>query len=123
MNFFVFGLVIFSVFLSVSAQILLKYGMSSLSIPQAFQVSVFNGVYTTLTNVSVFAGLFTYVASAGVWMYVLSKLDVSKAYPFVGLGFVLTMFFGYFFLNEPITTMKFTGTLLIVAGVVLISAS
>jgi multidrug transporter EmrE-like cation transporter len=69
------------------------------------------------------SGLFAYVASAGVWLYVLSQLEVSKAYPFVGLGFVLTMLFAYLFLNEPITALKLTGTLLIVSGVVLVSLS
>ena len=48
---------------------------------------------------------------------------MSKAYPFVGLGFVLTMLFAYFFLNEPMTAIKITGSLLIVARVVLISTS
>jgi multidrug transporter EmrE-like cation transporter len=123
MNIFVFSLVLLSILLSVSAQILLKHGMSDLAIPQAFQASLFNGLFTMFTHISIMAGLFAYVASAGVWLYVLSKLEVSKAYPFVGLGFVLTMLFAYFFLNEPMTAIKITGTLLIVAGVVLISTS
>ena len=36
MNVFGFSLVLFSILLSVSAQFLLKHGMSDLAIPQAF---------------------------------------------------------------------------------------
>jgi multidrug transporter EmrE-like cation transporter len=115
--------VLFSVLLSVSAQILLKHGMSDLGIGDAFQQGNFRGLFYIFTHVSIMAGLSAYVASAGVWLYVLSKVDVSKAYPFVGLGFILTMIFAYMFLNEPLTLLKITGTVLIVAGVVLISSS
>jgi multidrug transporter EmrE-like cation transporter len=97
--------------------------MSDLGIAGAFQLGKFNGLFYMFTHTSIMAGLFTYVASAGVWLYVLSKLEVSKAYPFVGLGFVFTLIFAYFFLNEPLTLLKVAGTVLIVAGVVLISTS
>ncbi|MGK0324057.1 MAG: multidrug transporter EmrE-like cation transporter [Psychroserpens sp.] len=123
MNILTFGLILCSILLSVSAQILLKHGMSDLGIEKAFQSSTFNGLLFMATHISIIGGLFTYVASAGAWLYVLSKVDVSKAYPFVGLGFVLTMLFAHFFLNEPISLLKVTGTFLIVAGVFLVSAS
>ena len=120
----IFGLIFVSVFLSVAAQILLKHGMSSTAVTSALGNSpAVDAIWAIATNVSVLAGLTAYGASAGVWLLVLSKLDVSKAYPFVGLGFVLTMLFAYVFLNEPITAMKLTGTILVFAGVVLISAS
>ncbi|EGL53322.1 hypothetical protein MAMP_00820 [Methylophaga aminisulfidivorans MP] len=55
------------------------------------------------------------------WLYVLTRVDVSRAYPFVGLGFIGTMLFAHFFLQEPITIQKLAGTLLIVSGVVLLA--
>lgn len=112
-----------SVFLSVAAQILLKNGMSSKSVQSAFGTDAFTVIFTALTNLYVLAGLTAYVASAGVWLVVLSKIDVSKAYPFVGLGFIGTMFFAYWFLNEPITQMKLVGTFFVILGVFLISRS
>ena len=119
----IFSMIMVSVLLSVAAQILLKHGMSNITVAEAFTKSVTHAVLAIATNLSVILGLTAYVASAGVWLIVLSKLDVSKAYPFVGLGFILTMLFAYFFLNEPLTTTKVAGTLLVVAGVALISNS
>ena len=66
-------------------------------------------------------GLAAYISSAAIWLVVLSKIDVSKTYPFVGLGFIGTMLFAYWFLNEPITMTKVIGTVLVVIGIILIT--
>jgi multidrug transporter EmrE-like cation transporter len=121
MNTLTLALVLFSVFLSVMAQILLKMGMSSGSVQSALSGGVVSAVSAILTNVSVMLGLATYFSSAVVWLLVLSKIDVSKAYPFVGLGFVGTMLFAYWFLGEPLTISKVAGTLIIVVGVYIVS--
>lgn len=110
-----------SVFLSVVAQILLKYGMSSGTVQTALSADALTAGIAILTNISVVAGLAAYASSAGIWLLVLSKIDVSKAYPFVGIGFIGTMMFAYWFLNEPLTVTKVVGTLLVLAGVLLIS--
>ncbi|MGR5246666.1 EamA family transporter [Vibrio sp. PNB23_22_6] len=114
-------LILFSVSLSVLAQILLKQGMSNPTVHDSFSLGVFSGVITVLTNIFVLGGLLSYVSSAAIWLGVLAKVDVSKAYPFVGLGFIGTMLFAYWFLNEPLTINKTIGTLLILVGVFLIS--
>ncbi len=114
-------LILLSVTLSVLAQILLKQGMTNSSIALAFNDSLVSGALAILTNIFVLGGLTAYVASAAVWLGVLAKVDVSKAYPFVGLGFIGTMLFAYWFLNEPLTVYKAAGTLFILTGVVLIS--
>jgi len=123
MNTITFYLILASVSLSVFAQILLKHGMSSTQVQQSLGNGVVESIITILTNPSVFSGLVAYVSSAGIWLVVLAKVDVSKAYPFVGLGFIGTMIFAYLFLNEPVTLMKFAGTLFVIAGVYLISMS
>jgi len=113
--------ILISVFLSVVAQILLKHGMSNSSVQAALNSDALTAGITIFTNISVIAGLAAYVSSAGIWLLVLSKIDVSKAYPFVGIGFIGTMMFAYWFLNEPLTLTKVIGTLLVLAGVLLIS--
>jgi multidrug transporter EmrE-like cation transporter len=72
-------------------------------------------------NKFVIVGLLFYGLSMVFWLYVLTKVEVSKAYPFVGIGFIGTMLCAYFFLNEPLTTQKVIGTLCIFVGVVLIA--
>lgn len=121
MNIVSIGLILVSVSFSVLAQILLKHGMSNPAVQASFSSGIVSGVTSILTNIFVLSGLFSYVSSAAIWLGVLAKVDVSKAYPFVGLGFIGTMLFAYWFLNEPLTIHKATGTLLILIGVFLIS--
>ncbi len=121
MNIISIVLILFSVSLSVLAQILLKQGMSNPNVHDSFNYGLTAGVTTVLTNLFVLGGLLSYVSSAAIWLGVLAKVDVSKAYPFVGLGFIGTMLFAYWFLNEPLTINKAAGTLLILFGVILIS--
>lgn len=118
-----FTLIFLSVFLSVVAQILLKAGMSSEIVKESLGNGLFESIIAIFTNFNVLGGLFAYITSAGFWLLVLSKMDVSKAYPFVGLGFVLTMLFAFYFLHEPLTLVKVVGTLMVGIGVVLIASS
>jgi multidrug transporter EmrE-like cation transporter len=95
--------------------------MSNSNVQTALELDALNAVITIFTNISVLGGLAAYVSSAGVWLLVLSKIDVSKAYPFVGIGFIGTMMFAHWFLNEPLTMTKVLGTSLVLLGVLLIS--
>jgi multidrug transporter EmrE-like cation transporter len=67
--------------------------------------------------------LLIYFLSAGVWLFVLARVDVSLAYPFVGLGFILTMLLGWGMRGEILSVHRVAGTALIVAGVVLLARS
>lgn len=51
------------------------------------------------------------------WMLVMSKFDLSYAYPFISVMFVLMMIASVIFFNEPITAGKTLGMLLIVCGI------
>jgi drug/metabolite transporter (DMT)-like permease len=102
----------------VAAQLLLKHGMSNISLPESW----FSwDTAIILTNKFVIFGLFCYGLSMVFWLYILTKVEVSRAYPFVGLGFIGTMFFAYLFLQEPLTLPKLIGTICIVLGVFLIA--
>jgi len=58
-----------------------------------------------------------------IWLWVLSKVDLSIAYPFVGISFIFTLIFGVMFLNESANTYKIIGTLMITAGCFFVAKS
>lgn len=58
-----------------------------------------------------------------MWLFVLSRVEVSFAYPFVALGFVLTAIMGRLFFQDSFSIEKAAGTALIILGVVLMSRS
>lgn len=103
-------LLIVSVTLSACAQLLLKAGVSH----RALALS------QLMTSPWLIGGIAAYFASAVVWLAVLSKVDVSQAYPCVALAFVLTVLGGHFFLGEPVSLYRMIGLALILSGVVMI---
>jgi drug/metabolite transporter (DMT)-like permease len=118
------ALILVSVSLSALAQLVLKLGMSGGRVQQVLAGdSLVASLGTVATDGRVLLGLFLYGVGAILWLWVLARSDLSFAYPFVGLGFILTMLFGYAFLGEPVGLARIAGTLLIVGGVVLVSQS
>ncbi|OYY49350.1 MAG: hypothetical protein B7X95_06660 [Methylophilaceae bacterium 17-44-8] len=115
-------LILCSVMLSSIAQIVLKTGMSNPGVLNAVQSGVAMQMITTIsTNLYVIGGLTLYFASAAVWLLVLARVDVSFAYPFVGLGFVVTMLLAFFINGEVLSTAKVIGTLCIALGVAIMA--
>ncbi|MBB5017665.1 multidrug transporter EmrE-like cation transporter [Chitinivorax tropicus] len=121
MNTFLIALV--SIALSVTAQFSLKTGMSSPGIKALLvQPRSLKTWLMVLSNQYVLGGFLLYALGAVVWLNVLAKWDVSKAYPLVGLGFVVTAVVGYW-LGEQMTWPRMAGIALICAGIVLIGRS
>lgn len=114
---------IFSILLSVAAQFALKAGMSSPDIKVATSRPFdLNTVLVFASNRNLLIGFSLYGLGAVIWLSVLAKWDVSKAYPMVGLGFVLTIAIGYL-LGEQVRWERFFGCILICAGIFLIAKS
>ena len=57
------------------------------------------------------------LVTALAWMAAMTKFQLSYAYPFMGLTFVMVLFLSSFFFQEPITWQKTVGVALIVVGI------
>jgi multidrug transporter EmrE-like cation transporter len=116
------ALAVVCVALSAAAQLLMKRGMTP---DPALINSAVTGPLGTyqhaLTSPLVWLGLMLYGASAVLWLWVLSRLNVSLAYPLVSLGFVITFVLGIVWLGEPFSWLKVAGCTLIVVGVGLLA--
>lgn len=114
-------LILASVGLSAVAQMFLKLGVG------AVRIASDSGVTATLTAYAlspfIVLGLALYGLGAVMWLFVLSRLPLTAAYPFVGLGFILTMILGATALGETLSATRIAGTLLIAAGCVLVARS
>jgi glycosyltransferase involved in cell wall biosynthesis/multidrug transporter EmrE-like cation transporter len=118
------GLILISVALAAVAQLTLKHGMNQVTSHGDVPLDLGRPAEVlrrVAANVSVWAGLATFVLSAGVWLIVLSKASLSFAYPFASLTYVLILVFDRFVLREPISGLRYAGVALIIAGLLLIS--
>ncbi|MCR9214544.1 MAG: SMR family transporter [Proteobacteria bacterium] len=119
----VLALILFTVLLSASAQLVLKLGVTNTHLEVALRTDLITAMLAAASSPFIWLGLIIYGLSVGLWIWVLSKVDLSVAYPFVGLGFVVTMLFGMFFLHETVTPIRAVGTICIVVGCVLVGKS
>ena len=116
-------LVLFSVGCSAIGQIALKFGMASASVQAALAAGGVVPVGPAIVNNPfVLGGLFLYGFSAVLWLFVLARLDVSIAYSFVSLGFIVIMSLGCLLFGEPFTLRKLIGTIVVMLGVYLVAA-
>jgi multidrug transporter EmrE-like cation transporter len=103
---------------SVVGQILMKFGMTQLggidniSLPILLQM---------LLNPLVFSGIASYGVGFIAYIFALSKLDQSFAYPMFSLGYVLVAVFNWTVMREPFSVTRLVGVVVILVGVWLLS--
>lgn len=118
------SMIIISILLSSAAQLLLKYGASSPSIQKAiYSHSILNLFYAMISTPQIILGLICFGVSLILWIVILSRTDVSYAYPFVALGICLTILAGWFFFNESLSLLRIIGVAIVVAGVITVANS
>jgi drug/metabolite transporter (DMT)-like permease len=116
-------LILMDVILNVTGQLSLKYGMTKIgnfSVSLATLPPVF---LKAATNLFVFFGLVCYGLGFLVWLIVLSKAEVSYAYPLISLGYVFTAILARILLGEAVGVTRMLGICVTCLGVFLIARS
>lgn len=88
---------------AAAGQLLLKLGAN-------------RGGWEILKSPHFWLGGFCYFISFVLWVYALSKVELSVAYPFTALTFVLVFILSFLALGEAVTAMKLVGIFLILSG-------
>jgi drug/metabolite transporter (DMT)-like permease len=109
-----------SMFLGVVGQVFIKKGLTSLGNLDFSTALIYSFVKIFLTPF-IILGLSLYFLGVFFWLYSLSKVDLSFAYPFVSLSYVIVVIFSCFILGENISYMRWIGVFVIGLGVFLIS--
>ncbi|MDY8108391.1 EamA family transporter [Fulvimarina sp. 2208YS6-2-32] len=108
--------ILFTVFTNAAAQILLKYGMMQLGNLSFAGVNPIFKILSIVFSPFVFLGLLTFVVSMASHLYVLSKVELSYAYPFLSLAYVAVAVIAYFVFHEDLNAYRVGGIALICVG-------
>jgi len=113
-----------AVVIGVGGQFLLKAGMDAVGRVDSLG-QLFSGPFLLrmVSTWQVPVALVLYAFGAFLWMAVLSRENVSWAYPFLGLTYVLVLVGGALIFKEPVTPAQIGGTLLVALGVLLVARS
>jgi len=103
--------------LSVYGQLVLKWRLNLRGgMPDGIMAKVhyFWEVFWDFWVISSFVSAFL---ASFTWIAALTKFDLSFAYPFTSIAFVMVMFLSYYLFNEPLNWQKYLGTICIIIGI------
>lgn len=112
-------LVLLNTLILVSGQFLWKYGMEK-------QADAFSSIFSIIRlffTPYIFTGLMMYGLATVLWLFILTKVPLSAAYPLQSLAYIIAVFGAFFIFGEAITFWKIAGVLFIMIGVSLIGVS
>lgn len=106
---------------NVLGQMGLKFAINQVGKLELSNFERFGGAIISLFSMpvvwlSLFCALFSFV----IWLTVLSRVDLSLAYPLASISFVLVVLCSWLFLKEPVSMTRFIGAFVICLGIVII---
>lgn len=120
-----FGLLLVGVVFSVTGELLLKHGVNTVG--RTLELWPFEHLLSTLvsvfTNIFVLAG-FAFVFAASIfWLSVLSRIELSLAYPMLSVSYVVVVLLSWGIFRESVSFTRLLGVAVICGGVALVGLS
>jgi len=109
--------VLCTVGLTVYSQLAIKWGMQKAApVLPTLEERDISFLLAQLFNPWILSSLVSAFLALITWMMALTRLELSHAYPFMSLAFVLVLFLSHAFFNEPLTAPKVIGVVFIMIG-------
>ena len=108
-----------TILLTVYGQVVIKWQvMNAGAFPETAGDKVWF-IVRLLLNPWVISALAAALAAAVTWMAAMTRLDLSHAYPFMSLAFILVLLLSAWLFHEPVTWQKLAALALITAGLII----
>ncbi|MDI6737058.1 MAG: EamA family transporter [Nanoarchaeota archaeon] len=116
-------LLFIGIMLGAAGQLFLKKGMARHGHVNMSLKSIHKDMFNLYFHRYIILGGSLFIISLGLWTIVLSKLDLSYAYPLVSANFVIVSLLSKLFFKEQITRYRWLSIFVILIGVVLVTMS
>lgn len=107
-----------TILFTVYAQIVIKWQVLSAGAFPAAATDQLWFLARLLVNPWIVSALAALLLAVVAWMAAMTRLDLSHAYPFTSLAFVLVLLASALFFHEPVTGLKIAGIALICLGII-----
>ena len=118
----VIALILISMTLGSFGQVYLKMGLRNIGTLDLKDLMT-EKLISIITDKNVILGIALYGVATLLWFVVLSKAELSYAYPLIALSYVVTAILAKFYFNETISIIRWAGILAIIFGAFLITRS
>lgn len=105
-----------TVLLTVYGQLAIKWQVLQVGALPAGHINKVWFVLHLLLNPWIISAFMAGLLASACWMIAMTKLQLSQAYPFMSLAFILVVFLSDPLFNEPVTSPKVIGAALVMLG-------
>jgi len=116
-----FGLLLIAMCLTVTGELLLKTGINRHGGLELSLTSILPTAWKLFTNLFILGGFAFVFSGALFWLVVLSRWDLSLAYPLLSISYIIGIALSAVILKEQVTLLQVLGVLVIIGGVTLVS--
>lgn len=113
--------ILITVILSTYGQLVLKWQMSDIDTLPDSTMDKTLFLTKLIFQPWIFSSFVAAFLASLAWMAALTKFELSFAYPFMSLSFVLVFLLGIMLLNETFTATKLIGTAVIIGGLIILN--
>jgi len=114
--------IIVAVIIGVVAQLIIKRGLNAMTTLDLSK-NILSSYVTIFTSPLIIFGIAIYFASILLWLYALTIVELSYAYPFLALSYIFVILGSWYFLGEAVSMLRLVGVLIIVFGVLVVARS
>src|SRR5437868_2985720 len=118
-----FAFLLTGVFLNAGAQLLLKAGTNATGVLSLEAGNWMRTLWMMGTQIHFILGIVLYAVSVIVWIFGLSRVPVSVAYPMLSIGYIVNAVFAHYLFGETVSLTRWLGIGFIVVGVWLVARS
>jgi drug/metabolite transporter (DMT)-like permease len=111
-------LIILTVCLNTAGQFMMKAGINKIGKIELVRFIEF--LPRIVSSWFVIGGFLSYAFSAVLWIVILSRAELSWAFPMVSLSYVITAILSPFLLDEAFSIQRFVGIIVICIGVYIV---
>lgn len=116
---YIFSTIIFTVY----SQLIMRWQVSQAGALPNDLFGKMHFVAQLFLNPWIFSSIVATLFAGISWMLTMTRFEISYAYPWVSLNFLLMMLLGVILFNESFNTTKIVGTLLVISGIIVIARS
>ncbi len=106
-----------TIFFTVYGQLVIKWQMGKAEALPAQFFDKFLFLLSMFRNLWILSAFIAAFLASLCWMAAMTKFDLSFAYPFMSLSFVLVLIFSGAFFHEPVNLAKLAGIGFIILGI------
>jgi multidrug transporter EmrE-like cation transporter len=114
---FIFSTILFTLY----SQLVMRWQVGSAGALPADAIGKVQFVAHLLLNPWVLSGMLASFAAGISWMLAMTRFEVSYAFPFVSINYVLVLAAGVLLFQESMSATKILGSALVVVGIIVIA--